>query len=411
MKKRTVKIAVLEWICGGGLLDIPAAQVAVSLRAEGLGMLNMLVSGLAAEFEVFVPFDGRLVSAVDLDPRVNRIDILDLSYARQRSQLDVLHHWAAISQKCDVAWVIAPEMGTALPRSIEYLSGGGYKLINCRGEFLCNGSDKRLTAERLVAAGIPHPPTRALERVDEEWASSTAAALRFASAATHSAEPLWIVKPAAGAGGEGQRLVDQEQLWQLVLADKVDLSSPSQTTPLPRQIVQPWLLGQPASCMAIVDALGKRYWLPLVSQDFAIRESEHTLYEGVGSASRSVESPPEYIGCTYPFTAACYEPPGEAPLNAPHELLEATMDALGPGAYGPVGIDLLYHASTQTWTVIEVNARCTSSLVGLAQAYRGMLGRDMFNLLFQAGDGQFADFASRIDPFQFRIPRDKGSFP
>ena len=93
-------------------------------------------------------------------------------------------------------------------------------------------------------------------------------------------------------------------------------------------------------------------------------------------------------------------------MDAPRELLESTLDALDPGAYGPVGIDLLYDAVTQTWTVIEVNARCTSSLVGLAQAYRGKLVLDMFSLLCRSADGPFVDFTSRFNPFQFRIPRD-----
>ena len=91
------------------------------------------------------------------------------------------------------------------------------------------------------------------------------------------------------------------------------------------------------------------------------------------------------------------------------KLLETTLDALGLAAYGPVGIDLLYDASTQAWTVIEVNARCTSSLVGLAQAYRGELALDIFKLLYRAEQNrQFADFTTSFNPFQFRIPRDTG---
>lgn len=62
------------------------------------------------------------------------------------------------------------------------------------------------------------------------------------------------------------------------------------------------------------------------------------------------KSPPHYIGCTYPGN----ERYSELPVEAPRKLLEDTLDALGSGAFGPVGIDLLYQASTQSWTVIEV---------------------------------------------------------
>ena len=65
-KIRSTKIAVLEWICGGGLLDVPPEQIDGGLRAEGLAMLRTLVSALAEEVEVMVPLDQRLVSAAYL---------------------------------------------------------------------------------------------------------------------------------------------------------------------------------------------------------------------------------------------------------------------------------------------------------------------------------------------------------
>lgn len=391
-----MKIAVLEWICGGGLLDVPPEQIDGSLRAEGLAMLNALVSGLAAEFEVVVPVDPRLVSTADLDPRAHRIDVLDPSYTPHLSPHDVFPRWAALAEPCDSAWVIAPEIDTALPRILDYLRGRGHKLLNCHGEFLRQCSDKRLTAECLTAAGLPHPPTRELEQIDEAWMNSTA------SNRSTSAETYWVVKPAAGAGGAGQRLVTRQQLWQLVRAAQAAFNSGSQSFQFAEQIVQPWMEGRAASCSVIVDALGKRHWLPLVSQDFAHPEAERRTHDHFDLAGPIYKSPPQYIGCTCPLTELF----SELPVEAPRELLEDTLDALGSGAFGPVGIDLLYHASTQSWTVIEVNARCTSSLVGLAQAYRGKLVLEMFNLLRQAEYGRFADFSPRFSPFQFRIPRD-----
>ena len=400
MTKRLAKIAVLEWICGGGLLDIPSEQVDGGLRAEGLAMLSTLASGLTAEMEVVVPLDLRLVSTADLDPRAQVVDVLDPSYEAHSGAQHPLPQWAAMAEQCDAVWVIAPEIDSALSRSVDYLRGCGRKLLNCRGDFLRQCSDKRSTSKRLLAAGIPHPPTRDLEQIDQAWLNSTTANC------SAPAQPYWIVKPTAGAGGAGQRLVNQEQLRQLVQAAQAGFSGGSQTTQSVEQIVQPWMPGRPASCSVIVDALGRRHWLPLVSQDFAQPKSKcgscgpHDYFD---QSSRYMRSPPQYIGCTYP----CNELPSGSLMDAPRELLENTLDAFGPGAYGPVGIDLLYNASTQAWTVIEVNARCTSSLVGLAQAYRGELALDIFKLLYRAEQNrQFADFTTSFNPFQFRIPRD-----
>ncbi len=393
-----VKIAVLEWICGGGLLDLPPKQVDRSLRAEGLAMLSTLVSGLAEEMEVVVPLDLRLVSASDLDTQAQIVDVSALNYGVNPDSQRLLAQWAAIAESCDAAWVIAPEIGSALPRSVEYLLGRGHKLLSCQGDFLRHSSDKRLTCKRLLAAGIPHPPTRELVHIDEAWLNSTSASCSVA------AQPTWIIKPAAGAGGSGQRLVTLEQLRQLVHAAQADRNTGSQTVQSAEQIVQPRMPGQAASCSVIVDACGKRHWLPLVSQDFAQPVLEHESHDYLKQASRSNESPPQYIGCTYP----CTELSSDAVLDAPRKLLETTLDALGLAAYGPVGIDLLYDASTQAWTVIEVNARCTSSLVGLAQAYPGKLVLDIFKRLWPENHGQFADFTPYFNPFEFRIPSDMG---
>lgn len=393
-----MKIAVLEWICGGGLLDIPPEQVDGSLRAEGLAMLRALVDGLVDEVEVVVPLDLRLVSAADLNRRAEVIDVSSANLAAHPRTQNDLPQWAVIAEQCDAAWVIAPEIDSALPRSLDYLRACGHRLLNCHGKFLRQCSDKRLTAECLSAAGIAHPPTRELEQIDQAWLNSTA------TKHSASATAYWIVKPVAGAGGADQLLVTQQQLWQLVHAANPRFDSRPQSFQCAEKekIVQPWMEGRPASCSVIIDALGKRHWLPLVSQDFAHSEAAGESHAHFDLASPIDRSPPQYIGCTYP----CNERISGIPLEAPHQLLDDTLDTLGYGAFGPVGIDLLYHASTQSWTVIEVNARCTSSLVGLAQACRGKLVLDVFNLLGHADQPQLADFAQRINPFQFRIPRD-----
>ena len=389
-----MKIALLEWSCGGGLLDAATGHASQELCAEGWQMLKSLADGLAdAGMDVVVP----LASMADWQtaPRAalhTAARIVDLSHLAPANFSSALHCWAEIASECDYAWVIAPEIDGLLSRILHYLRRQGHLLLNCHGDFLRNGSDKRLTASALTAAGIPHPPTTRWAQVDEAWLA--AAAVPGSSAGHSQTNPQWIIKPALGAGGAEQQMVTHAQLLHMRAS-----SAAAPATPAADWLVQPWLSGQPASCTAIVDAHGQRHWLPLLSQDF---ESSHWLAAPGSSCPTSglvgdgLASPtPHYVGCTYPCPAL--------PAAAPRQLLEDTLDALGPGAYGAVGIDLLFHSLTHAWTVIEVNARCTTSLLAMTSAYRGNLVGDILQLLTSSSPTPAARFSSHLRPFQFRV--------
>lgn len=407
-----MKIALLEWSCGGGLLDTAAGHASRSLCAEGWQMLTRLADGLVrAGLDAIVPVDLRAVSQSALHARAH---VVDMSHFAPATSDAVLRRWAEIAAECEYAWVVAPEIDGLLPKILKGLQNEGSQLLNCRGEFLSNCSNKRSTAAALTAAGIPHPPTTSLAELDEAWLATTS--LRDGSVGYGQADQRWVIKPVAGAGGAGQRLVTHAQLLQMKhstvaipLGNRGAESSTAQslppfappntriTEPGPKAaadwLVQPWLLGQPASCTAIVDAQGERHWLPLVSQDFKSSTGEWT--PSFIAARGPTGSAPQYVGCTYPSA--------QLPRAAPHALLGATLDALGPGAFGPVGIDLLFDPAAHTWTVIEVNARCTSSLLAMASAYRGNLVGDIFQLLTQACDAPMACLSGELSPFQFRV--------
>lgn len=402
LSSQPATIAVLEWICGGGLLAVPPAQIDSGLRSEGWLMLNTLVDGLAsAGMKVCVQLDTRLTAPGRLHPATHVVEVPSHNYRLPPTDELLPPGWADLASACDYVWIIAPEIEGQLPRIIERLQGGGHKLLNCHGDFLRNSCDKRLTAQCLTAAGIPHPSTRPLEQIDEAWLDASAATATGSSAhAAQAWEEGWIIKPAAGAGGSGQRGVTREQLLQAAWGSAAPAEYAGQLLESSRQLVQPWLPGRPASCSVIVDTFGKRHWLPVVSQDFLEPESTQAHQQASLDPAQALWSPPRYVGCTYPCR--------ELPADPPHELLDAVLDALGAGAYGWVGIDLLYDARCRTWTVIEVNARCTSSLVGLAPAYRGKLVPDIFNLLNGTVDRLSASFKSNFNPFQFRIPSDMG---
>ena len=374
-----MKIAILEWSCGGGLLGTTAGQAERGLASEGWQMLKQLVTGLTeAHVEVLAAVDRRAVPKADWSGLAQTVD---LSRLAATSFEDVLRHWTEIAAQCDCAWIIAPEIDGVLPQVLERLRRDGHLLLNCCGAFLNNCADKRVTAHALKTAGIRHPPTIALADVDSAWIAQTASQATFAG--RRGSEPQWIIKPGCGAGGAQQRLATGRQLLQAI---------PSATQ---AWLVQPWLAGHSASCTAIVDTHGKRHWLPLVSQDFRRAPSISAPTRDSATASRLAESPPRYIGCTYPSAAL--------PQAAPSDLLEATIDALGPGAFGPVGVDLLFNPHTQAWTVIEVNARCTSSLLAMASAYRGNLVHDIFKLLTETSAASTDELCAKVRPFQFRI--------
>ncbi len=384
-----MKIAILEWSCGGGLLGTATDQAGPSLTSEGWQMLRQLVTGLAdARLEVHTAVDRRILHEANL---LELPHSADLSSTAATSFDAVLRHWSALALKCEYAWIIAPEIDGVLPRVLQRLQGEGHALLNCYGEFLNNCTDKRLTADALKVAGISHPSTIALSDVDSGWIAKTAS--RASLAGRCRSEPQWIIKPACGAGGAQQRLATGKQ----VLRGMADATQ--------AWLVQPWLPGHSASCTAIVDAQGERHWLPLVSQDFAHPPSlsKPSLSKPSLSkpsldrapASERDKSPPPYIGCTYPSA--------DLPQAAPRDLLEAALDALGPGAFGPVGVDLLFDPSQQSWTVIEVNARCTSSLLAMASAYRGNLAHDICELLTQSHATAVGEMCAKVRPFQFRI--------
>lgn len=381
-----MKIAVLEWSCGGGLLTTAAGKASERLCHEGWLMLKNLADGLAeAGLDVRVPVDLRGVPSAALRGRAH---IIDVSCQTPTTFENILSRWVNIASECDYVWVIAPEIDGLLPRILERLRSEGEQLLNCHGDFLRNCSNKLLTAAALTAAGVPHPATRVLAEVDEAWLAATAP--QDDSGDQHRANGRWVIKPASGAGGTDQRLVTRQQLRQLNHSTAVGW------------LVQPWLPGRSASCTAIVDARGKRHWLPLVSQDFGAAQPLDEPGHSFARASGSAAFAPQYVGCTYPCS--------ELPRVAPRAMLEAALDALGRGAYGPVGVDLLFNPITQAWTVIEVNARCTSSLTAMAAAYCGNLVGDIFRLLTASGDESgetaVAELCERVSPFQFRVAND-----
>lgn len=329
-----MKLVILEWICGGGMLQVPVAEIPASLRQEGWGM----VAGLARCLDSSRS-DGTCAVqlTVAVDERLGCPSLANVhSYpirAHDAMEDGVLPAaWLELARSHDWAIVIAPEIDLILPRLVARLRGLGARLLNAHEPFLTNASDKLLTAERLHAAGIPHPPTIGLAELTDAWLAE------HADAALHIAgEPCWVVKSRTGAGCEGLSR-HRGRLRHAILAELQELHSPDDKPwEWVQLVVQPWVEGEAYSCSAILDRAGRAQWLPLMTQEF----SASFKYAG---------------GCTVPAER----------LSSPLELLGATLTALGDGAYGWIGIDLVFNAASKRWCVIEVNPRLTSSIAKLS---------------------------------------------
>ena len=238
---------------------------------------------------------------------------------------------------------MAPEIDRVLERLVERFEQAGLLVLNCSGSFLAACSDKWQTATRLQAAGIPHPVT---------WCG------QLSSDRGESTGQRWCLKPRWGAGCEGLVRGCQAELGQHLSM----VADPSQW------IVQPWIEGQAFSCSGLVDRSGVVHWFPLVTQRLTpqprLAGGECLRYDG---------------GCLAPPEIAAIQPTG---------MLNAAMGALGGQrdgkAVGWVGVDLVLDRAGQ-WTVIEVNPRLTTSVLGLSRTVSTNLGQLMLDAYLLSG--------------------------
>ncbi len=336
-----MRIAILEWVSGGGMAREAAANIPGGLLTEGLAMLECLATGLQrGGHDVLAAVDARLVPA-DTQRRLAKAAQLTPVFPAEDSASPP-SAWLQLGEACDVALVIAPECDHLLAGVLEALRAGDVDLVNCTGDFLLSASDKLVAAGRFGERSVAHPPTCCLSRLDEEW--------MLASRLTpERADPArWVVKPTDGAGCEGLQLVSEPELRSRAVAGSSSDEFPSSPA---SAVVQPWLDGQPLSCSAIVDRAGHRHWMPLVTQEFS--GGPKPKYRGGRIADREMQ------------------------CQRPTELLDNALDALGDGVLGWVGIDLIYSPTAGSWHVIEVNPRCTTSVLGLSRSYTGNLACEL----------------------------------
>lgn len=330
-----MKIAVLEWICGGGMHAIKIEEIPDSLFYEGRAMLLCLIEQLAAAGnQVSTAIDSRLdLGGIQIPDSVRLVVLSSLiSSADNNDPIDAtIGKWKQLAKSCDLSIVIAPEIDGILQRCIQSMIEADLPLINCCGAFLDNSASKRLTAMRMTGQGVPTPTSISADKFDAAYISS---------AQLISATGLWCVKPELGAGCDGLHIGNADEILEVV----------QQLEAKDAWIVQPWLEGQAFSCSAIVDSQGRADWLPLVTQRLQTAllrgQTATRLYCGGQLISPGKQHPP---------------------IDLLNETLRVLNEAESGRALGWVGVDLLLRPNGQ-WVVIEVNPRLTTSIIGLSNA-------------------------------------------
>jgi hypothetical protein len=351
MRGHFLRIFVYECLTGGGLLGDDAAPPA-SLLCEGRAMLTALAADLAATSgtHVVTMSDARLERvALPSDCRVHVV----------RSAAEEAVTFDRCAADADWTVVIAPESdGVLLNRCRRVIAAGG-RLLGPSPRIVELTADKQQTAEHLARRDVPAPRGRLLaagDRLPEEFAYPA------------------VLKPVAGAGSQGLRLVASAQAN--VRADPLDAdgldadrldAGRDRGRPLR---LEPYHRGQAAS-VAVLCGPQRCLALPACRQ----RLSNDGRFA--------------YLGGSLPL------PPAWA-LRAKTLALRAVSTLVDPLGY--LGVDLVLGDDNATDdVVIEINPRLTTSYVGLRSAAIGNLAAAMLAI----ARGEPCDLKFRREPVEF----------
>lgn len=377
-----MKIAILEWVCGGGLRtqdnsdQLSGSGHFRTLLDEGWEMLATVANGIAdSSHEVVVVLD-KVLADRSLRQNANPLNLECRLIERPieagtRSKL--LQKWIELSSDCDAAIVIAPEIDGVLQDCISKLQADSQlRLLNCDGSSLNTSCDKSKFAELLDRLGfsegpgeqqILHPPTRLLSDVCTEWCETVATGIAGCG---------WVIKPIDGAGCDRLTWVDDVHsakcIWE------------ASNRPLDKYLVQPWIRGQSFSCSAIVDAGGSWHWLPIIEQVLETSPWTHEEWKAFRGGGENGVHLGNSLLCCRPLRLSYLSSTLTEPRPfLPDEIKRQLVSALGDGALGWVSFDLVL-SNFGRWYVIECNSRCTSSIVELSRCYSGNLPLEMAEL-------------------------------
>ncbi len=322
-----MRLFIGEFVCGGGLAATREDEIPAGLWREGGAMLDAVIQDALGLENVtpVVPVDARWSP-----PQVyhERCELKPLPMTAGWA-----YHWQRYAADCDAVLAIAPEDG---PLRIIYdaLSDAGPYWLGCRAEALDAGINKRILAELLNEAGIRTPGTLTAEEVNAGLALES--------------NRGWVTKPVDGCGSQGIRLLNQ---WSDVLSDL-------RTKSTSYRIVQPKLAGRSASCSVLC---GSSDYLALPPMWQTLDPTNFQYLGGEGPLEKSLAVRAQTIAL-------------------------AAVKALGAGAGGYIGVDLLLGEAEDGSddAVIEVNPRLTTSYVGL----RHLVSENLLGMLLKLSKGE-----------------------
>lgn len=329
-----MRIFIHEHITGGGLAG---ASLPGSLATEGRAMLFAIAEDVAA-----LPGASAVIT---LDRRVEPPPpCASLAVVRIRGKDEARSRFRELAACSDGTLVIAPETGGVLAATVRAVREAGGRHLGSPAEAIERASDKLFLPAILGKADVPGLPA-------EPWNPSRP-----------PPPGAVVVKPRRGAGSERVVLIDGTR-------------SPPPAREGEDLIATPYIEGIAASVLVIAGSGGAA---PLRACAQDLSSSGDFAYLG-----------------------------GRLPLAAPLEararhLALAAVEAI-PGLAGFTGVDLILDrgkdgAQVPRDVVVEVNARLTTSYVGLrAQARTNLasvwlaavLGRPLPSIVWRPGETRF----------------------
>jgi predicted ATP-grasp superfamily ATP-dependent carboligase len=310
---------------------LAGSELPPSLAAEGAAMRRAIVEDFAtvAGVEVVMTLDARFA------PPPGPWRTVLIGPGEERPIL------SRLAGTADDTLVIAPETGGILLERALTIQHAGGRSLGCTSGAIALAADKFALSVAWKKEGVPTPCTARV------GIPSTVEEHR--SAREIMSNGPFVLKPVDGAGS----------------IDTYLMTNPAQELAIAfESLVQPYVTGTPLSASVLVGREGRLHLVGVGLQHVAIR------------ASRFV-----YEGGTVP-----------APTWPP---LGVILDSLRPleGLLGWVGIDFLWDEPSGQFHFLEVNARLTTSYVGLrALLPRGELARAWL----AAADGEHSDLLSEL---------------
>lgn len=311
-----MRIFVYEHVSGGGHAGQP---LPAGVLAEGFAMLRCVVADFrAAGHEVTVLLDERLAK-VDAPTGANYNMQVLYSYEPKKFLQNAAKNY-------DAFYVIAPETGRVLEDFVKTVEGTGKTSLNCGSASIAQVADKAALIEALQKNGAATPKTLTLNVHDK----SSDIAQKIKDALSY---PL-VLKPSDGTSCSGISLLKDQNEIDAALS-KIKTQSTK-----PQFLAQELIQGTPASVSLICN--DKK------AVAISLNKQQVNLAPPKGKSS--------YLGGCVP----CDHPLKQAAFAAAEKAVEVFS-----GLRGYVGVDVVL--GEKEVFVLDVNARLTTSYVGLRQ--------------------------------------------